>query len=496
LSAAAAAIAAPHRAALEAAREAARAGGNTVDMALAAAVTLTVVYPHQCALGGDLVALVRAPDGTVVAHLSAGRAPAAIPAAELRARGERLTGAHAVTVPGVLAGWEALATAHGTIPLRDHLLRAADLAAGGVEVVPGLAAAIQERRDAITADPGLKALLMPRGTPLGVGDTMVQPRLAATLRTIAADGIGAFYGGSVGEALVAGLRRLGGAHTADDLAAHRAEQAAPLATDALGATWHVAPPPTQGVTLLALLRSLEAGGGPLTLEAVRAATAARDALLGDPALGPIDLEGLMTPEACPPPLPAQRASGDTVAVAAASGDGTAVSLIQSVFMSFGAGILEPETGIVCHNRGSAFSLVDGHPGAVAPRARPPHTLCPLVVTAPGDLVVAAGCQGGRAQPQILAQLAPDLADPSAELAAALARPRWVVGVRDIGFKQETVLAEPGADAPTGSAEAGGVAVARSDRPSDLAGHAQVVRAGPDGVEAASDPRADGDALFV
>jgi gamma-glutamyltranspeptidase len=128
-------------------------------------------------------------------------------------------------------------------------------------------------------------------------------------------------------------------------------------------------------------------------------------------------------------------------------------------------------------------------------SRPPHTLCPSIVLA-GDAIVALGCQGGRAQPQILAQVAPDAADPASDLQAAVARPRSIVGGPDLGFGTETVMAEPGADAPQDDATEAGVGFDRLDAFTGSAGHVQVARVGPDGITGGSDPRADGGVLIV
>ncbi|MDW5596086.1 gamma-glutamyltransferase, partial [Conexibacter stalactiti] len=236
----------------------------------------------------------------------------------------------------------------------------------------------------------------------------------------------------------------------------------------------------------------------LSLDRARAASAARDRLLGDPRVTEIDVAGLRAATA--PPAAAfngARPHGDTVAVTAVDADGRAVTLIQSVYQTFGAGLLEPQTGIVLHNRGSAFSLVPGHPGALAPGARPPHTLCPALVETADGTVVALGCQGGRAQPQVLAQLAADVTDPASDLQSAIARGRWVVGARDMDRARETVLAEPGAVAPDGEAADAGVAFERLDTFTGLAGHVQAARLSPDGAQAAAaDPRADGAALTL
>ncbi|MDO8189624.1 gamma-glutamyltransferase, partial [Conexibacter sp. CPCC 205706] len=171
-----------------------------------------------------------------------------------------------------------------------HLRRAAALARDGVPVAPGLARAIEARAPQIAADPGLSALLTPGGRALTSDDTLVQPALAATLETIATDGPGSFYGGAVGAALVGGMQAAGSAMTLADLALHRAEQAAPLSAELLGATWHVAPPPSAGITLLAMLDGLD--GDRLPLQRARDAAAARDRFLGDPRRGPLDLAAL------------------------------------------------------------------------------------------------------------------------------------------------------------------------------------------------------------
>lgn len=571
------ALAAPHPAALAAARRAAGRGGNAVDAALAAAAALTVVYPHQCSLGGDLIALVHAPDGGVRALLSVGAAAADTDVEALRAAGSRMPaqGPQTVTVPGAVAGWAALAEAYGTPGALPAALRdAAALARSGATVSAGLARAVRDNEARITADPGLSALLTgPHGRPVAEGDPLPQPRLATVLDELADDPC-SFYRGAVAETLAAGLRDLGSPLTTADLAAHRAEFAEPVVVEPLGAVpvnsdtadaadarpsglqargiapvgtdtkdarpagtdprsvhaagnrptagnatraqpvitdamsveaagirWWSAPPPSQGAVLPALLSVAADGPGPSEAEHARLlaarcqdASAARDRLLGDPRGQRLDLGGLLDPVPLAgtlPPRPPFRPSGDTVAVTAVDSSGLAVSLIQSVYQTFGSGLCDPGTGIVLHNRGSAFSLLSGHPGLLRPGARPPHTLCPVIGRSPA-LLLAAGCQGGRAQPQILAQTLPALADPDADPAAVLARPRWVTGARDIGFEEQTLLAEPGSVPAATPAVSPGLPVVVAPGPSDLAGHVQVARLTHDGrLDAASDPRADG-----
>jgi len=485
------ALAAPHPAAVEAGRSAVAAGGGAIDAALAAAAALTVVYPHQCSIGGDLIAVVRPAGGAPRAVLSVGAAAEAIDAAALRAGGATrmpASGPLTVTVPGVVAGWAAVAALGARLGWADRLRPAIALARDGATVSAGLARAIRARRDVIGADPGLAAVL----GDAREGSLLVQPALADSLTALARNWR-TFYRGHLGHRLAEGLRRLGSPLSVADLAAHRAEVAEPLTRSAYGAQWAAAPPPSQGATFLAVL------GSDRPLADARRAQLARDALLGDPRIAPIDVAGLLLrPDREPDPVPAgPRPTGDTVAVTAVGADGTAVSLIQSVFQSFGAGLLEPDTGILLHNRGSMFSLEPGHPGRIAPGARPPHTLCPTVAIT-GDTVLALGCQGGRSQPWILAQLAAaalTVADP----VTVVGRPRWVIGSRDVGHEQPTLVLEPGvpgADALAAEAPVLGLAVATTDAPHDDAGHVQLARLRGTTLGAASDPRADGIAAVL
>jgi gamma-glutamyltranspeptidase len=481
------ALAAPHPAAIGAGRAVVAAGGNALDAALAAAAALTVVYPHQCSIGGDLIAVVRPAGGVPEAILSIGAAARNIDVAALRAAGERMpmTGPLSVTVPGVVAGWAAVAGLGARLGWADRLAPAIALAAGA-PVSAGLARAVRDRADVIGADPGLSGLF----TGLREGDTIVQPALAASLTAIARNWR-TFYQGHLGHRLAGGLAELGSPITVADLAGHTAEVTEPLTATAHGAAWYAAPPPSQGATFLAVV------GADDLLTTARRAQLARDAMLGDPRTGRIDVDGLLLrPDRGPEPVAAgPRPTGDTVAVTAVDADGTAVTLIQSVFQSFGSGLLDPGTGIVLHNRGSMFSLDPSHPGRLAPGARPPHTLCPTIALT-GDTVLALGCQGGRSQPWILAQVAADtLAGP--DPGEVVGRPRWVIGSRDVGRDQYTLILEPGLPSSLAATAADlGLDVVTTEGPHDDAGHVQVARLSGGTLTAASDPRADGIAAVV
>ncbi|MEU6642556.1 gamma-glutamyltransferase [Saccharomonospora sp. NPDC046836] len=504
------ALAAPHRDAVAAGERAVEAGGNALDAAVAAAVMLTVVYPHQCALGGDLVALVRSPEGVTTAVVAAGTAPRDIGRVSTTWPAMPRQGAHSVTVPGIVAGWVELVRLGARLPLAASLGTAAVVAQDGTRVSAGLGRALTARREAILADPGLRSVFAPTGEPLRRGSVLWQPALAATLRRLADDPRDA-YEGDTARALVRMLRQRGGAHTLADFAGYRPETSRAVTCEIAGRAWSVAPPPSVGPVLLGVARAVlgvhdvhNAAGEPdpvRVLDASLAGVAARAAHLGDPRHGAGDLEALLVLDATPAPGRSEPpATGDTVAVTASDDSGWSVAIVQSVFQSFGAGLLEPETGIVLHNRGAAFSLDPGSPAYLAPGARPPHTLCPVIVHSDRATVVT-GCQGGRAQPWILAQLLPALTDVTQPLGDVLARPRWVVGDVDLGHAELTLVAEPGVGTEVAAAaRAAGLPVASFPAPADAAGHVQVVRrrTGPAGLtfEAASDPRADGAGVLV
>jgi gamma-glutamyltranspeptidase/glutathione hydrolase len=89
--------------------------------------------------------------------------------------------------------------------------------------------------------------------------------------------------------------------------------------------------------------------------------------------------------------------------------GNAVSWIQSNFAGFGSGLLDPETGILLHNRGALYTLEPGHPNQVAPGKRPYHTLSPMMALYDdGGFAFTLGTPGGDSQPQSLLQIVHNL----------------------------------------------------------------------------------------
>jgi gamma-glutamyltranspeptidase len=509
------AVASPHHLATEAGERAYRDGGNAIDAALAAATVLQVVYPHNTALGGDLVALVRGPDGVITCVNATGTAPAARRVEQLRARhGAALPtrGPDTITVPGAVAGWQAIRDRGAALGWADQFTSAIAHAADGVPVARSLAAALTVESADLALDPGCRAVFAPHGDWLAQGEPLVQPALADSLRGLAEHGPEHLYRGPLGAALVSGLRALDVPMTTDDLAGYT-----PRVTEAISVAFgghkvHTSPPNTQGFMLLRTLRALTALGLDLSAPADVVAglfvdgNRVRDTLLADPGFAVTDLDdglaevldrlrsgrpavsGVSTMDsAAVTPL----ARGDTVGIATADSDGYAVSLIQSVFYGFGAAVLEPGTGILMQNRGMSFSLDPDSPNVIAPGKRPRHTLMPVLVTSGPDVRWVNSTMGGRVQPQIHAHLLRHLL-AGASPRQAVSAPRWAVTELFAGDSPDTVRHEADVPAATVAELVAAGPVLPLPKHSELMGHANVVSIAPDGtLTAGSDPRSDG-----
>jgi gamma-glutamyltranspeptidase/glutathione hydrolase len=499
------AIATPHTAATDAGVAAFQRGGTAMDAALAAAVTHAVAYPHMCGVGGDLFALVQREDGALVAISSSGRSPtAADPGALEGLPAMPIRGPVPITVPGAVAGWQALHASGARLPWADAFTSATRLAADGVVVSTSLTQSLADPDAPFRDDPGLTEIFYGDGAAAPLGSPVRQPALARTLEAIAHEGPTALYGGAVGRAYAEGLAAAGSPITLDDLATHEASLVAPMRAAFRDLHVSVAPPNSQGFVLLQILALLERQGldpdmdGPdagRIARAIDAANADRDRHLADPdrmGVHPSTLldDGHLAALADQASAAAPgRADGDTIALVAADADGNAVSLIQSLFWGFGSGILEPTTGIVAQNRGACFTLEPGHPNSFAPGVRPFHTLMPVLVHTDEGLAGVAGTMGGYQQPQINLHTITRAFVGGSHPADAVAAPRWVVLGRDEGNERPAVGLEPGVRAATRAALTSHTGFDQLEE--DGFGHAHLIRRTAEGFAVGSDPRADG-----
>jgi oxamate amidohydrolase len=507
-------VSAPHYLAAEAGCGVLRDGGSASEACVAVAATLAVVYPHMTGIGGDGFWLIVEADGRVHGIHGCGGAAAAADLslyagmATVPTRGPLA----ANTVAGTISAWEA-ALAGGTLPL-DRLLRdAIDHAERGVAVTAGGAAIAAAKGAELRGQPGAYAAIFePDGRPLVAGDVLCQPALAATLRTLAADGLDSLYRGDLARRIAADLAALGSPVSADDLAAHRATRPDPLSVAIRGATLWNSAPPTQGIAsllILALFDRLEIDSVddlPFVhglVEAIKQAFRWRDRHCGDPAHMSEDAQALLDDaavldamaaaidpaRALPWPQPPQW--GDTCWFGAADARGQVVSCIQSTYFEFGSGVVLPDTGITWQNRGSSFRLVAAGWNALKPGRKPFHTLNPALARFDDGRVMAYGTMGGEGQPQTQGAVFARYAR-GVDLQDAISAPRWLLG-RTWGEETTSLKLEDGfaPDVYDGLAAAGHQ-VERVGAPTATMGHAGAVVRHADGrLDGATDPRSDG-----
>jgi gamma-glutamyltranspeptidase/glutathione hydrolase len=440
-------------------------GGNAIDAAVTAAAVLSVVEPTMNGIGGDLFALVYDPKTKTVRALNAsGRAPAAATIEEFKRRNLQsmpYRGELSVSVPGVVDGWSELLAKHGTITLDKALQPAIRYARDGYAVSEIIAHQWLDQEATLARDPAAASTFLINGKAPRAGEIFRNPNLASSLEQIAKGGRDAFYRGVVAKAIADDMQRRKGLLSAADLAAHKSDWTEPISTNYRGYDVLEFPPNTQGVVALEMLNILEgfdmkalghnsAAYLHLLVEAKKIAFADRDAWLADPGATPPDALKTMLSKAyaaerrkeidpqraareykpltiagaSPAGEEHPQAHGDTIYLTAADKDGNVVSLIQSIYESFGAGIVAGDTGITLHNRGSLFSLRAGHPNLLAPGKRPFHTLVPAMVLKDGRPWLSFGVMGGDMQPQGHVQVLLNLIDFGMNVQEAGEAPRF------------------------------------------------------------------------
>lgn len=432
-----------------AAVETLRAGGNAVDAAVCAAATLGVVEPFMTGVGGDCFMLIwNAADKQLYGLNGSGRAPRAATREALVERGHNAMPMHGmlpVTVPGAVDAWCAALERFGRRPLAAALAPAIAYAAEGFAVSEVIAGQWAFAAMMLQTDDGRRAFTVDGRAPR-VGEVIRLPELAATLRQLAAGGRDAFYRGALALAIADCSRAHGGLLDADDLAAHESTWVEPISTDYRGVEVCELPPNGQGLTALLALNILEAfdlAGAPadervhLQIEAVKLAFADRNRWIADPEQVRVPVRALLDKAYAQgraalirPDAAAKRvASGtlpatDTVYLTTADADGNVVSLINSLYLAFGSGMVAGQTGIALQNRGFGFSLDPAHPNCIAPGKRPFHTIIPAMLLRDDRPLLSFGVMGGDMQAQGHVQLVSHLLDGSDNIQEAIERPRF------------------------------------------------------------------------
>ena len=435
-------------------------GGNAVDAAIATNAVMALVEPYFDGIGGDLfVIYYEAKTGKLHGLNAGGWAPSGLSAALLKAKGmERMPqkGIYSVTVPGAVAGWDTMRAKFGKLPMSDLMAPAIYYAENGFPVSEVIADAWGRATDGLAAEPYAAKAFLVNGRAPKAGEVFRNPDLGGSFRLIAEKGRAGFYEGRTAEAILAISREKGGTMTAADLREYQPEWVEPISTTYRGWTVSELPPNTQGIAALMMLNLMEpfpmSEYGFHSTRAMHVMIEAKKLAYADMLKYVADQNFTKTPVAAmlskPHAMdrarlidPAKAAcnvepsvfdgltnspGGDTIYLSVIDRDGNIVSLIQSLYGSFGSGLVAPGTGIMLHNRGGLFTLDEKHPNALAPRKRPLHTIIPAFMQK-GDVRIGFGIMGGFNQAQAHAQFVADIADFGLDIQQALEAGRFTKG---------------------------------------------------------------------
>ena len=430
-------------------------GGNAVDAAIAAAAAITLTEPVSNGLGSDAFCILW--DGKELHGLNAsGRAPQTWTPEYFQrkygadAKTPPKRGFDSVTVPGAVASWVAMSERFGKLPFEDLLQPAIEIAERGYL----LPVVVQQKWAAATPElqglPGFAQNFLPWGRAPNVGELFKFPAAAKGLRVIAQTKGAAFYGGEIAHAIEKFAAANGGSITARDFADYKAEWVTPIAQNYRGYTLHEIPPNGQGIAALIALGILEhfdvaslavdgVDSQHLQIEAIKLAFADVYRYVAEPQQMEVTPAQMLDPaylKSRAQLIHMKKAQdfgagnpvkGGTIYLSTADENGMMVSFIQSNYMGFGSGCVEPNFGISLQNRGHGFSLdAQGLNPAnlVAPGKRPFHTIIPAFLTKDGQPVMSYGVMGANMQPQGHMQTLVRMLDYGQNPQAACDAPRW------------------------------------------------------------------------
>ncbi len=463
------AVATVDRIASQAGIDAMKKGGNAVDAAIAAALTLGVVNSYNSGLGGGCFILIRSAKGEMICIDGRETAPAAA-TRDMYVRdgavvpGLSETGALASGTPGELAACELALKTWGKLSLKEHLLAAAQIAEQGFRIDDRYATALREQAAALAKFPAARAIfLQADGSARKAGEILKQPDLARTYRAVAENGIQWFYGGPFAQAAEKWMKENHGLLTAADLAGYHALLREPISTTYRGCTVVSFPPPSSGgVHVLEILNMLETRdfSDPLftvvdrdqfIAEAMKLAFADRAYWLGDPAFAQVP-RGLIRKDyaralaakidlmhastvagpGAPPDAVGDVFPKHTTHISAADAEGNWVAMTATINTTFGSKVIIPGTGVLLNNQMDDFSaqpgvanhfgLVGAEANAIAPGKRPLSSMSPCIVLKDNRPILAVGAAGG---PTIISQTLLN-----------------IVGVVDLGMDAQIAIDQP------------------------------------------------------
>jgi len=491
-------VVAQNRQAAEIGARVLKAGGNAVDAAVATAFAVSVLEPWMSGIGGVGAGLVRDPkSGTVTGFDFGGVSPLRLDPKDFKLKGDgqdsdlfgwptvegntNTTGAKAIVTPSQPAGLDLMHRTHGRKTWAELLAPAIALAEAGPRVDWVWTLVVAEAFADLSRDPGARACFLPGGMPPVTPAAAVaqpvrrlpRPALAATLRTLAAEGAGALYRGPLAAAIAEDVQSLGGYLTTEDLGRCKPQFVAPLKIPYRDRTISVLPELNGGPTLAVAWADLSkrwsaAGSTPGSAAFLAYAAALRSgwqhrfAVMGDAG--------------------ERTAATSTTHLAVIDRDGMIVTLTQTLLSPFGSRVLLPRTGILMNNGVNWFDPRPGGPNAIAPGRRVLANYAPAIMTGGGTSIGIGGCGGRKILPAVF-QLLSMQADFGMDLDQVFHQPRIdVSGSRTIVVDER--LGRPVIDA---LASTGDVTLTRPDGASSPFTVASAVADTPAGHVGATEP---------
>lgn len=449
-------VASPHYLASQAGVDILKKGGTAVDAAIATNAVLNVVYPHMCGIGGDAFWLIYSAAQKDLAFLNAsGRSPYLATLEYFQKAGMDavpLRGLLPVTIPGAVDGWFEAHHRYGNLSMSTILEPAIAYARDGYPISHILSFKIQEAAPELSRFPSSQNLFLPGGKSPGPGDLLTNLGLAESLAKIARDGRDVFYQGEIARQIVKFSQENGGLLSEKDFQETKSTWGKPVSTTYRDYTVYETAPNSQGLAALLILNLLEEYDlsslgyqSPdhlhLLVEAKKLAFADRNRYISDPERVKIPTEELLSKDyaarrrslihkdraAEATAIPAGSFGRDTIYLCVIDEAGNAVSLIQSLYFSFGSAVVAGKTGIVLQNRGAYFSLDPNQVNCLQPHKRTFHTLMASMTFREGKPYMIFGTSGADGQPQTHVQVMTNVFDFGLNIQSAIEAPRWLSG---------------------------------------------------------------------
>jgi len=495
-------------------------GGSAVDAAIAANAVLAVVEPMKTGLGGDLFVLYwEAGSGKLVGLNASGPAPKALSPEFLAKQGVKTmpqSGIQSFTVPGAVEGWAEIHKRYGKLPWKDLFQSAIAYAERGFPVTEAIHESWAQSAGKIRPNPESVRVFLPAGQVPMEGDLFRNPDIGHALRLIADHGPSAFYKGEIAAAILKTSQKLGGTMTAEDLAGFSAEWVTPISIDYRG--WKIAelPPNSQGFAALEMLNIMEVTpAAPLgafspfemhkRIEAMKLAYADVRRYNADPRAYDAPLAQLLSKDYAkkraelidPKKANCTVPNGDpigsnTTYLTVVDKEGNVASWIESVYSEFGSGLTAEGMGFIMQNRGALFTLDPKHPNVLAGGKRPFHTIIPAFMEK-GDQHIGFGIMGGANQPLAHAQFASNIIDYGMNIQAALEAPRFTK-LNAAGCDVSIEVRVPASTLQQLSERGHEIRIRREYTQEMGRGQAILHDSRTNTNYAASDPRADGEAV--